>query len=234
MSTKYIACTTVGSKFAKALQQGLQTLGIKSYRVDHKKAEYHASRGKAVFYVTHKTLNKLQQLEAFTKAGVPCPKYTTRKDNIKELESKVVLARTVLNGTNGEGIVEFPVDSNDIPEAPLYTGYIPKEAEYRVHVFNGQVIDKQQKRKRRDAVEANYKVRNVSNGFIYARSNITDDARLGDIAVAAVSALGYQYGACDIIYNRKLDSYFVLEVNSRPGLEGQTVESYAKAIKELL
>jgi len=49
------------------------------------------------------------------------------------------------------------------------------------------------------------------------------------VALAAVSALGLDFGAVDIIYNEHENQYYVLEVNTAPGLEGTTVEKYAEA-----
>ncbi|WP_212636674.1 hypothetical protein, partial [Salmonella enterica] len=90
--------------------------------------------------------------------------------------------------------------SAQYPHAPLYVEYIPKKAEYRYHVFNGQVIDVQQKKKKRGfESERDTRVRNVHNGYVYCRGDITPPSGAADLAVRAVQALGYQYGAVDII-----------------------------------
>ena len=53
---------------------------------------------------------------------------------------------------------------------------------------------------------------------------------LRDISRDAVTALGLEFGAVDIIYNDKSKKLFVLEVNTAPGIEGATVTKYKDAI----
>ena len=115
--------------------------------------------------------------------------------------------------------------------APLYTEYIPKKSEYRFHVFGGEVIDVQQKRKKRGFESTrDTRIRNVNNGYVYCRDGINPPNGAADLAIRAVAACGYEYGAVDLIYNEKRDQCYVLEVNSRPGLMGTTLEKYAEAL----
>ena len=144
-------------------------------------------------------------------------------------EGFIVVARTKLTGHSGDGIII--VDKGEpIPEAPLYTKYIFKEKEFRVHVVGDKVIDTQRKIKDPDREVVTWKVRSHQNGFIYARNGILDDPNRDKLAVAAVNALGLHFGAVDIIQD-KAGTYYVLEVNTAPGLEGQTVERYAEAFR---
>lgn len=164
-------------------------------------------------------------------------------DNVKVVEdwldnNYTAVCRTILNGHSGAGIVIFsPRDWNDepIPRAPLYTRYIPKKSEFRVHVMNNEVIDVQRKARNKDVPDdqINWKVRNHDNGFIYARND-----GLGNVpkvvtyqALLCIKVLGLDFGAVDIIYNDKHDEAYVLEVNTAPGLAGQTSEIYAEAFK---
>jgi D-alanine-D-alanine ligase-like ATP-grasp enzyme len=48
------------------------------------------------------------------------------------------------------------------------------------------------------------------------------------LSVEAVAALGLDFGAVDIIEDKE-GNFYVLEINTAPGLEGHTVTSYAKA-----
>lgn len=230
----YLAVQPVGSKFAKALQQRLRELvNNKVFRVDHHRAADKLRRlpGRQVFTVTRQTLDKIQQLTRLKNAQVSCPNFTTDRNQVGALGGKTVFARTLVNSTGGKGIVEFEVGGN-VPAAPLYTEYIPKKAEYRVHVFHGEVIDVQQKKKKRDfdADARDVRVRNLANGYVYTRDGIVPPAGIGELAINAVNAVGYQYGAVDIIYNEKRNQCFVLEVNSRPGLMGTTLDKYADAL----
>lgn len=146
----------------------------------------------------------------------------------------VVVCRTVLNGHSGRGIV-VAEQPEAIVRAPLYTGYIKKKSEFRVHVVRGEVIDVQQKRKRTDFEgEADTKIRNHQNGWVYCRENLEIPHDLKEQAIKSVSALGLDFGAVDLIYNAHHNKSFVLEVNTAPGLEGATVEKYRAAFLKLL
>lgn len=220
----YICVHPIGSKFAKALQQALQN------KVDHKvlRTRRHRVDG---FVVTTNPLNKIEQFQRFSVSKTNCPPWTTDPSKVGELGGKTCFARTLINSTNGRGIIEFSVENQTPPRAPLYVAYIPKRAEYRVHVFHGEVIDIQQKRKKRGfEEERNTRVRNVDNGYVYCRDGINPPDGITDLAVSAVNACGYEYGAVDIIYNEKRNQCYVLEVNSRPGLMGTTLDKYVNAI----
>jgi D-alanine-D-alanine ligase-like ATP-grasp enzyme len=47
-------------------------------------------------------------------------------------------------------------------------------------------------------------------------------------------ALGLDFGAADVLFNARRNQAYVLEVNTAPGLEGQTVNDYAEAFKEMI
>ena len=55
-----------------------------------------------------------------------------------------------------------------------------------------------------------------------------------DQAKLAVKATGLDFGAVDIIWNNLQEKAYVLEINTAPGLEGQSVETYKKFLNELL
>lgn len=225
--TLFIVVNPVASKFAKAIQRAIRA------KVRDKILRTGRSLPRRTnFFVTPVVLNKIEQLTRFKANGINCPRFTTSSNNLDELRSKTIFARRLINSTGGKGIVEFNRDAQGhIPAAPLYTEYIPKKAEYRVHVFGNNVIDIQQKRKKNGYTdERNTRVRNLSNGYVYCRDNINPPDGISDLAIRAVAACGYQYGAVDIIYNEKQNSCFVLEVNSRPGLMGTTVDKYADAL----
>lgn len=194
--------------------------------------------------------NKLLALRTMRQAGVCVPEFTTDEwtaqcwyvDNIK------VVGRFKLRGHSGDGIVI--TDDHDYPEseggmdvihmretrghvAPLYVKYIKKQDEYRYHVFRGQVIDIQQKRKRRDMDndQVDYQVRSHHTGWVYCRDNVNTRVGLDTMAINAVQCLGLDFGAVDIIWNEKAQRGYVLEVNTACGLEGRTVEIYADAIR---
>ena len=223
----HIAVQPLGSKFAKGLQQALRAKVInKVFRTAP-----HRVNGRSSFQVTKNPLNKIQQFTRFKDGNLSAPQFATTEQAARALNCKVLFARQLINSTNGRGIIEINRDAEVYPRAPLYTEYIPKRAEYRFHVFNGEVIDVQEKRKKRgDQAGEDFRVRNLHNGYVYCRDGVTPPADGAPLAISAVAACGYMYGAVDVIYNEKRGKCFVLEVNSRPGLMGTTLDKYAEAL----
>jgi D-alanine-D-alanine ligase-like ATP-grasp enzyme len=168
-------------------------------------------------------------------AGVNIPNFTThRADAQRWLENDEckVMCRTILNGHSGKGIV-VAREVEELVDAPLYTEYIKKTHEFRVHVFNGNVIDYVQKKKRAGVEERNKYVRSVENGWVFCREDIEVREDVKAIAIDAVLALGLDFGAVDVILGHDGNVY-VLEVNTAIGMEGTTVECYKNAFQEFL
>lgn len=153
-------------------------------------------------------------------------------------EGETVVARTSLNGHSGEGIVLMnSSDPDSIVQAPLYTKYVKKIDEYRIHVMNGQVISMQRKALSQELLagrQANFMIRNHANGFVFARENVNPPQDVIDKSIRAVSALGLDFGAVDVIYNSRHGRGYVLEVNTAPGLVGTTLTDYSTAITNLI
>ena len=175
--------------------------------------------------------NKLTAFQMMKEAGVSVPLFAARREDVSWPGITVVRHR--LSGHSGEGI-EIVDAGRDLPNAPLYVQYIPKKDEYRVHVVGTSIIAVQRKAKRNDADEVNWKVRNHSNGFVFVRNDVRAPDRVLDEARNAVRALGLDFGAADVIWNAKQQQAYVLEVNTAPGLEGQTVDDYVNGFREML
>lgn len=147
-----------------------------------------------------------------------------------------IVARTVLNGHSGKGIILCETEKEVYDaNAPLYVLYIPKKQEYRIHVLNGGVVDIQRKARRLDIPDdqVDWKIRNHDNGFIYARKGVDVPKTVLSNSVNAVEACGLDFGAVDVIYNDKNKLAYVLEINTAPGLTGETLEGYKKRFAEL-
>lgn len=185
-----------------------------------------------------KSVNKLEAFKAFAEAGVQCPEFTTNNQtaSLWRNEGSTVVARMTLTGKAGQGIKLFEKEEGgedvNLPFAPLYTKYFKKKDEYRVHVFNGKVIDFVQKK--RTNPDADNKVRNHGNGWIFAREGVVLPDCVKEEAIKAVAALGLTFGAVDIGHNVKYNQPCVFEVNSAPGIQGSTIISYKEAIKNYL
>lgn len=184
--------------------------------------------------------NKLTFFDTLSKkGGVSIPDWTSDVDIAYKwvADGHTVCARTVLQGHSAEGLVIMHKDDpKSLVKAPLYTMYIPKEDEYRVHVVNGKVVDVQRKALRNGWVDehgpANYKVRNLANGFVYVRNDVNPPKQVEEQAIAAIKAVELVFGAVDVIWNTKRQTAYVLEINTAPGLEGTTVDNYAAALNK--
>jgi len=181
--------------------------------------------------------NKLEAFRAMQRAGVQVPDFTTNRGEANDWlqEGHGVVARSVLRGHSGQGIT-IHTGNSELPQVPLYVRYMKKKSEYRVHVFRGEVIDIQEKRKRQETPneQVDYQVRNHHNGWVFCRDGINlPSAAIREQAIAAVAALGLDFGAVDVIWNAHHKTVHVLEVNTAPGLEGTTLTTYANKIREL-
>lgn len=179
-------------------------------------------------------INTFQILE--TKEEVLIPSWTTDKEEATEwnINGDAIVIRNKIKSSGGDGITLInPYSPNTITEAPLYVKYINKKYEFRVHVFKNKVVDVQQKKHNFEIDIPDYKIRSYANGWVFSRQELVPEAldnRLHYAALCAVNDLGLSFGAVDIIYNSKHDSFYVLEVNTAPGLQGQTIHIYADEI----
>lgn len=190
--------------------------------------------------------NKLYFFQHYNALGLPLPWHTTdlataqeRVNNSQRNPSNpVIVERHVLNGHSGNGIRLVYPGQNVLP-APLYTSYELKRDEYRVHFFKhpGEPTQYfvQQKRMRRDAEEDDvpnrFKVRNHINGWVFCNQSVDPNTRVFDAAVLFAERTNLDFGAVDIIYNHSQGRAYILEVNTAPGIEGETGLWYARQIE---
>ena len=172
--------------------------------------------------------NKLNAFRALE--GLSVVPWTTDKNVAAEWDTCVI--RHNLTGHSGQGI-EIVEKGQPIPNAPLYTKYVKKTYECRIHVFNGSVIDAQIKKRRADVEETNNLVRNIHTGWVYCREGFEAPEVGKQLAIQACAALNLDFGAVDLIYNQHYNQFYILEVNTAPGLEGTTLANYVKAIKNV-
>lgn len=243
-----------GSKSAKALAD---TMGIK--RCSHNRtspnktqrtiinwghsgndlSEYVLSNAQQVYNppsLVAIAINKLHCLEALSVAGVSIPPFTTDINEARAWirdSSKEVVERHMLRSSGGEGI-RIRTEASSLQPAPLYTQYVKKKQEYRVHVIAGQVADVQRKAKRTGATIYDWKIRNLEAGFIFVRGEVSPPQDVIDQALLAIQAVALDFGAVDVIYNAHEEKAYVLEVNTACGLEGTTLGMYADGLKSMI
>lgn len=198
--------------------------------------------------LTEPCVNKLKFFALLNKDGqTRIPRFTTDQETALKWAAggMEVVGRLKLEGKSGDGIVFFNIDEgfNDRwLDSKLFVEYVKKKHEFRVHVLFGKVVDVQKKVLRKHDQQGNpidpktvdFRVRNLANGFIFQRQDISVPADVTTQALNAFRASGLDFGAFDIVYNESQGQAYVLEVNTAPGLEGTTVENYASAFKEYI
>lgn len=180
--------------------------------------------------------NKLSAFRKFREAGLAIPEFTTSYDEALGWfnAGDCVVCRTLLNAHSGRGIVLASQESGRaLVRAPLYVKYKKKRKEFRVHVFQGQVIDVCEKRRfRRERRPEHFDgfIRNHINGWVFARDNVVSPPDMAALSIGACRATGLDFGAVDIIWNERENKSYLLEVNTAPGLEGTTLKKYTQVI----
>jgi hypothetical protein len=190
--------------------------------------------------------NKLTFFRAM-QDGPRIPHYTTDREAAEkwQLEGHMVCERHKLDGHSAEGLV-IKEPHEQLARAPLYTRYVKKKDEYRIHLYRHPNNDHEdnidirqifaQKKVHPNAQAngqegINWKIRNRNNGFIFQRNNLVVPADVFKQASLAFAKSGLDFGAVDVVYQQASDKAYVLEINTAPGLEGQSVKEYFDVIK---
>ena len=189
-------------------------------------------------------VNKINCLTILRENNISCIDFTTNKEEAIELlkNGNTIYCRTLINSTKGNGIV-IANTLEELVDSKLYTIYFKNTNEYRVHVFDGKVIDIQEKKRMSEEKLNSFgiskenrtkRIRNHDSGWCFCRENIVFPEIVEDTAIKAVKALGLTFGACDISFNSKKNNCAVLEINTAPGLEEglETHKNYCKAFSE--
>ncbi len=174
---------------------------------------------------------------AYPLAVVP---FTSSRDSATHwvLSGYDVVCRHKLRGHSGDGI-EI-VNHNDyirnggLPNCPLYTRYVKKSREHRVHMYrnadNTCDFIWQEKKRRADCAEPDWAIRNYENGFIYAIEDVHKPTHWRDIEKSLEQIVQMQFSATDIITPNSTNHRtmreagpMVLEVNSAPGIQSPTL-----------
>lgn len=191
-------------------------------------------------------INSLRnKLSFFQKVGhdertVP---WTTEQRVASEWRS--VFARQSLTGSSGQGIVVWQQKAGlPLPPAPLYTKRMFTTHEYRIHVFKDRTgeyhaIDAQRKvfkkTEQLPAPPRGWAVRSHNNGFTFIRADRPEQYLVaGVINFVRDHFRDLDFAAFDVLWNEENGRYYILEGNTAPGLEGQTIDSYVQAIKNML
>lgn len=153
-------------------------------------------------------------------------------------EDFTVVVRNSLTSHSGHGILIVEPDET-LPDAPLYTKYIKKDSEWRIHCMRFgeecRIISRQRKIKDPNLDEpVTWKIRSHQNGFIFQHSdlNVPEDVEVQ--ALLAFKNSGLHFGAVDVIFNKHQNKAYTLELNTAPGVSGETLEVYKENFMEML
>ena len=209
---------------------------------NHGSIPYGTNNNPALFLNTpsavHTAHDKLLTLEKLSQEGVCVPEFTEDRQYAITLamDGHVIYCRKSTTSYGGR-FIEIARNSSEIVSAPLYTKGINIRREYRVHVFKNQAIDIVRKSRRLgedgNPEELNMLIRNHTNGWVFCRNfefSTDSKERVEQEAIRAVAALGLDFGAVDIVTEKRTGIPFVLEVNTAPGNEGITTQKYKEAI----
>ena len=173
--------------------------------------------------------NKLEMIRVLSAAGITIPSFNTTVEDIDECKdsSGNLYIRSKL------GVVRYGNDFNPLADL-YYTEPIElKRREYRVHVFRGKIIGIYEKVPLVEGA-ANRPKLFKSNTCKFVRSDpliSRVDQEAQSLCIAAVNALGLDFGGVDLVRCRD-KSFVVLEVNSSPGLNSQMLERYTNEINQ--
>ena len=185
----------------------------------------------------HKIINAVEKLKAFqlfAGADVPHPAWTFHISIARQwLENgNVVLARQTSSGMMGQGISLLNPNCREVPSAEFYSKHVNHTLEYRVHVFKGILLNLGMKVQLRPG--ANMMVRNADERD-WDFTHVTDAPfPVIQAGIAAVQALGLDFGAADVGYRSSDGKAFVFEVNSAPGTGHYTITKFADVFKRYL
>ncbi len=185
--------------------------------------------------------NKLRALRLMKQAEVRIPKlYLSSSTDI----SFPVVARTTYH-QKGQGFWfcanQTELDSAYREGATHALQWIDKQYEFRVHVFNGEIIRLSKKIRDRNQASHDELIWGHHGGWKFYDYYVKDidlgrdDKRLPGyeaMAIKAVESLDLDFGAVDVVSKDR--TAYVLEVNSAPSLEGRGLTVYINAIRRWL
>ena len=188
-----------------------------------------------------KASNKLMAFEVLDNAGVSIPQFTTDMRTARYWleDGHTIVERHTITGNSAEGVRVVNLDDetveNFLTDAPLYTKFIPKSREFRVHVFRGEVIDYREKKKVRTENRPenfNKYISSHTMGWVFCKNNIKHIDSVKSEAVKAVEALGLDFAAVDVMFYE--GEAYVLEANTAPGITGSTLGNYVNTFRSFL
>jgi glutathione synthase/RimK-type ligase-like ATP-grasp enzyme len=173
-------------------------------------------------------VSKLEWFEQMHRKGGPrVPEWTTSIRTARGWieDGETVVCRTQLEGCKGAGIVVAKKDV-DIVRSPLYTIKVDNAKEYRVYMFNDEVLDFRIKKGK------------PTNGMMIGDDIefvMTDELPPDDVILQARKAarcLKLTTQGVDVVWDG--EKAYVLETNTAPYLGIQTAKKYAARLTKMV
>lgn len=252
-----------GSRGAKRLKNALSLKGLKSFVMQKEPTNPRAliiNWGNSDWIYDPKRLGNIvndpsflgfmtNKLRFFRHVGHEkiVPEWATEPADALKWGSRVV-ARTVLEGSGGAGIVIWDPEQekpDELVRAPLYVKYEAKTHEYRIHMARGlrgtgfyPLLVQRKIFQKGEGLQQplSWEVRNHKNGFVYVQNS---GYPTPDCVVAVAEEFmnkhfpGLHFAALDVIFHEKKNCAYILEGNTAPGLEGNTIEVYTEYFQSL-
>lgn len=181
------------------------------------------NRGEAVALAAH----KLASLRVLQEHDILVPPFS---EEATDLEFPVFRRDCYhAGGRDIHVIAQEGPDTLFRPHGCFFTQFVPSVREMRLHIAGGELIRAQIKR----GEDSEFPIRNHTNGYTfvpYTRSSPNRDRV--DLAVRAVSALGLDFGAVDVLVGTDNRAY-VLEVNTAASCSPRTAGCYLAAFQRI-
>lgn len=182
-----------------------------------------------------KASNKETALVTFKENGIRIPK-TMKAAEVKP-EDFPVLGRKA-HHIAGNDII-LCLQKNDLDEASKlgcthFTKYIPTRTEFRIHVWEDQVIKVSEKVLTEPERCKDPWIRNYDEGYTFVSPKTKLSGQARGMAVDAVNCLGLTFGAVDLLLGDD-GLVYVLEVNTAPGLQtDSSLDAYVNKLMEAI
>ncbi|KKL52597.1 hypothetical protein LCGC14_2283850 [marine sediment metagenome] len=164
--------------------------------------------------------NKLTQLQIFRRYGLRTPDFYDIDWNRSRSYTYPLVARKYHHARGTEAIFiktrgSWRKRTRRVNTRHYFVEYIPKETEFRVHVLGNDAVGISTKSAFEDRPHPHIWSRD--RGWQQIDYNGRHSETLRDLGIKACRALGYDFGAVDIMLGRD-GLFYLLEVNSAPRL----------------
>lgn len=187
------------------------------------------------------TANKLAALQKMHEAGVPVPGFAsldTVFESFSEGRLKLPIIGRSLYHHSGRDFY-FCKSTADVAKAfsndrvEYFISYIEINREFRVHVIGDKIIKVIEKVESEEGATDKI-IRSNHLGWQFKKILVDDTPlKIKQIARAAIKALSLDFGAVDIILDKK-NNVYVLECNSAAGLNDIGIDLYADKLNSLI